>query len=68
MKFKTELSNLDQYATGILPKSLFFFLGIILLSISSKISIPFYPVPMMRDEGSWGGSLSAAVLIARPVN
>ena len=46
MKFKTELSILDQYATGILPKSLFFFLGIILLSISSKISIPFYPVPM----------------------
>ena len=47
MKFKTtSVSILDQYAKGILPKALFFFLGIILLSISSKVSIPFYPVPM----------------------
>ena len=29
-----------------LPKALFFILGIILLSVSSKVSIPFYPVPM----------------------
>ena len=46
MKFKTSVSILDQYATGVLPKALFFLLGIILLSISSKVSIPFYPVPM----------------------
>ena len=46
MKFKTSVSILDQYATGVLPKALFFLLGIILLSVSSKVSIPFYPVPM----------------------
>ena len=46
MKFKTSVSILDQYAKGVLPKALFFLLGIILLSVSSKVSIPFYPVPM----------------------
>lgn len=46
MKFKHSLSILDQYASGVMPKTLFFLLGIILLSISSKIAIPFYPVPM----------------------
>ena len=46
MKFKTNVSVLDQYSTSIISKLVFFLLGIILLSVSSKVSIPFYPVPM----------------------
>lgn len=46
MKFKSNVSILDQYTSGVLPKALFFLMGIILLSVSSKVSIPFYPVPM----------------------
>ena len=37
---------LSQYAQSNLSKIGFSLLGIILLSVSSKISIPFYPVPM----------------------
>ena len=46
MKFRTNVSVLDQYSTSNISKLAFFLLGIILLSISSKVSIPFYPVPM----------------------
>ena len=46
MKFRTNVSVLDQYSTSNISKLAFFLLGIILLSVSSKVSIPFYPVPM----------------------
>jgi len=46
MKFRTNLSVLDQYSSSNISKIAFFLLGIILLSVSSKVSIPFYPVPM----------------------
>ena len=46
MKFKTNVSLLDQYSSSKISKIALFFLGIILLSVSSKVSIPFYPVPM----------------------
>ena len=46
MSFKNRVSILDLYTPGIISKTIFFFLGIVLLSISSKVSIPFYPVPM----------------------
>ena len=46
MKFRTNVSVLDQYSTSNISKIAFFLLGIILLSVSSKVSIPFYPVPM----------------------
>ena len=40
------ITILSQYAQSNLSKIVFSLLGIILLSVSSKISIPFYPVPM----------------------
>lgn len=46
MNFRTDLSILDQYISGRITKFIFFIIGIILLSISSKVSIPFFPVPM----------------------
>ena len=46
MKFRNNLSILDQYTSGNISKIAFYLLGIILLSVSSKVSIPFYPVPM----------------------
>tara|TARA_Y100001935_G_scaffold254600_1_gene264180 strand:- start:1199 stop:1747 length:549 start_codon:yes stop_codon:yes gene_type:complete len=46
MKFRDNTSILDQYSAGSISKIAFFLLGIILLSISSKVSIPFFPVPM----------------------
>ena len=46
MKFRTNVSVLDQYSTSNISKLAFFLLGVILLSVSSKLSIPFYPVPM----------------------
>tara|TARA_Y100000996_G_scaffold367817_1_gene313875 strand:+ start:1059 stop:1607 length:549 start_codon:yes stop_codon:yes gene_type:complete len=46
MKFRTSTSIIDQYYSGSISKIAFFLLGIILLSVSSKISIPFFPVPM----------------------
>ena len=46
MKFRTNISVLDQYSSSKISKIAFFLLGIILLSVSSKVSIPFYPVPM----------------------
>ena len=46
MKFRTNISILDQYSSSNISKIAFFLLGIILLSVSSKVSIPFYPVPM----------------------
>ena len=46
MKFRNNVSILDQYTSGTLSKIVFYLLGIILLSVSSKISIPFFPVPM----------------------
>ena len=46
MKFRNNVSILDQYTSGTLSKIAFYLLGIILLSVSSKISIPFFPVPM----------------------
>ena len=46
MNFRTNPSILDQYISGSLSKFTFFIIGIILLSISSKVSIPFFPVPM----------------------
>ena len=46
MKFKSNLSVLDQYSSSNISKIVFFLLGVILLSFSSKVSVPFYPVPM----------------------
>ena len=46
MKFRNNLSILDQYTSGTFSKIAFYLLGIILLSVSSKVSIPFFPVPM----------------------
>ena len=46
MKFRNNTSVLDQYSSSNISKIAFFLLGIILLSVSSKVSIPFYPVPM----------------------
>ena len=46
MKFRTNVSVIDQYSSSNISKIAFFLLGIILLSVSSKVSIPFYPVPM----------------------
>ena len=43
---KNNTSILSQYSSSNVAKAGFFLLGIILLSVSSKISIPFYPVPM----------------------
>ena len=46
MKFRTNISILDKYSSSSFSRMAFFLLGIILLSVSSKVSIPFYPVPM----------------------
>ncbi len=46
MKFKTNVSIIDHYSSTNFSKIVFFILGIVLLSVSSKVSIPFYPVPM----------------------
>jgi biotin transport system substrate-specific component len=46
MKFRTNVSILDQYSSSNILKIAFFLLGVTLLSVSSKVSIPFYPVPM----------------------
>jgi len=46
MKFRTNISILDKYSSSSFSRIAFFLLGIILLSVSSKVSIPFYPVPM----------------------
>ena len=46
MQNKKNITILSQYLSGNISKYGFFLLGIILLSVSSKISIPFYPVPM----------------------
>lgn len=46
MNFKNNITILDQYTTNKVYKLAFFILGIILLSVSSKVKIPFYPVPM----------------------
>ena len=46
MKFRTNVTVLEQYSSSNISKIAFFLLGIILLSVSSKVSIPFYPVPM----------------------
>lgn len=46
MQNKKDITILSQYLSGNIHRIGFFLLGIILLSISSKISIPFYPVPM----------------------
>lgn len=46
MKFKTNGLVFDQYNSNTLFKLALFLIGVILLSISSKVSIPFYPVPM----------------------
>jgi len=43
---KNNTSILSQYSSSNIAKAGFFLLGIILLSVSSKVSIPFYPVPM----------------------
>ena len=43
---KNNTSILSQYSSSNVAKAGFFLLGIILLSVSSKVSIPFYPVPM----------------------
>ena len=40
------ITILSQYAQSKLSKIAFSLLGVILLSVSSKITIPFYPVPM----------------------
>ncbi len=46
MQNKKNITIFSQYLSGNINRIGFFLLGIILLSISSKISIPFYPVPM----------------------
>jgi len=46
MKFRTNISVLDQYSSSNISKIALSLLGIILLSVSSKVQIPFYPVPM----------------------
>ena len=46
MQNKKNITILSQYLSSNVSKLGFFLLGIILLSVSSKISIPFYPVPM----------------------
>ena len=46
MQNRKDITILSQYLSSNISKLGFFLLGIILLSISSKISIPFYPVPM----------------------
>ncbi len=46
MKFRNNITILEQYTSGNLSKIAFYLLGIILLSLSSKVSIPFFPVPM----------------------
>ena len=43
---KNNTSILSQYSSSNVAKAGFFLLGIVLLSVSSKVSIPFYPVPM----------------------
>ena len=43
---KNNTSILSRYSSSNIAKAGFFLLGIILLSVSSKVSIPFYPVPM----------------------
>ena len=46
MKFRNNVSVFEQYSSSNISKIAFFLLGIILLSVSSKVSVPFYPVPM----------------------
>ena len=46
MQNRKNITILSQYLSSKISKLGFFLLGIILLSVSSKISIPFYPVPM----------------------
>ncbi len=46
MKIRNNMSVLDQYSSSNISKIAFYLLGVILLSVSSKVSIPFYPVPM----------------------
>tara|TARA_B100000989_G_C19512306_1_gene459770 strand:- start:1350 stop:1901 length:552 start_codon:yes stop_codon:yes gene_type:complete len=46
MNNEKNITILSQYLPSNISKLGFFLLGIILLSVSSKISIPFYPVPM----------------------
>lgn len=46
MQNKKNITIFSQYLSSNISKIGFFLLGIVLLSISSKISIPFYPVPM----------------------
>ena len=46
MQNRKNITILSQYLSSNISKLGFFLLGIILLSVSSKISIPFYPVPM----------------------
>ena len=46
MKFKSNTSIVDQYTSTKIYKIIFFILGIVLLTASSKYKIPFYPVPM----------------------
>jgi|TARA_Y200000002_G_scaffold85333_1_gene67875 biotin transporter BioY len=45
MKFKSNISIADQYTSTKIFKIIFFILGIVLLTASSKYKIPFYPVP-----------------------
>ncbi len=46
MRNRKNVTILGQYLSGNISSVGFFVLGVILLSLSSKISIPFYPVPM----------------------
>ena len=46
MNFKSKTSIVDQYTSTKIYKIIFFILGIVLLTASSKYKIPFYPVPM----------------------
>ncbi len=46
MQDRKNITIVSQYLSSNISKLGFFLLGIILLSLSSKISIPFYPVPM----------------------
>ena len=46
MENRKNITILNQYLSGKVSNLGLYLLGIILLSVSSKISIPFYPVPM----------------------
>lgn len=46
MRIRSNNSLIEKFSSKTSNKIFFFILGIVLLSISSKISIPFYPVPM----------------------